>query len=131
MKIEHIAIWTSDIEKLSEFYVKYFDGTRNEKYINQNKNFASYFISFDSGCRLEIMQMQGVPDSKNDAITQFTGIIHFAFDVENREALVAKTNQLEAAGFQVIDGPRVTGDGYFESVILDPDQNRVELSCLA
>ncbi len=128
MKIEHIALWTNDIDKLSDFYVKFFDGTRGERYVNPSKKFESYFISFSTGCRLEIMKMEGVPDSKDDVRKQFTGFIHFAFEVGNEKDVLNKTEELSDAGYEVIEGPRKTGDGYFESVILDPDENRVELT---
>ncbi|MCR9252060.1 MAG: VOC family protein [bacterium] len=130
MFIEHIAIWTENLEGMTAFYEKYFDGKRNEKYFNSKKNFESYFVKFDSGCRLEIMQMPTIPETRNDAYSQFSGIIHFAFDLKNKESIDLKTKELVAAGYELIDGPRVTGDGYYESVILDPDKNRVELTCL-
>lgn len=130
MFIEHIAIWTENLEGMTAFYEKYFDGKRNEKYFNPKKNFESYFVKFDSGCRLEIMQMPTIPETRNDAYSQFSGIIHFAFDLKNKESIDLKTKELVEAGYELIDGPRVTGDGYYESVILDPDQNRVELTCL-
>ena len=130
MKIEHIAIWTEDLEGLTQFYESYFGGTRNNKYTNSEKQFESYFVSFDSGCRLEIMKMPTVPGTNNNPYDQFTGIIHFAFEMENQRAIDEKTTELKNAGFEVLDGPRVTGDGYYESVILDPDKNRVELTCV-
>ncbi len=128
MNIEHIAIWSKDIEQLKEFYIRYFGARANDKYINTNKGFESYFLSFDSGARLEIMQMAGIPENKNDPIGQATGLIHFAMSVGSRQAVDELTTELVNDGYQLIDGPRTTGDGYYESVILDPENNRIEIT---
>ena len=128
MKIEHVAIWSRDIEKLKSFYEKYFNATPNEKYINPAKGFSSYFLSFESGARLEIMQMDSIPDSANNPHKQFTGIIHLAFVLESEEKVDSLTAQLKEDGFEVVDGPRKTGDGYYESAVLDPDKNRLEIT---
>ena len=128
MQIEHLAIWTHRLEVLKDFYLRYFGGTIDEHYHNQEKDFESYFISFEKGCRLELMQMSGIPASENDVARQFTGIIHFAFSTSSQTAVDALTEKLESDGFTVIGRPRTTGDGYYESVVLDPDQNRVEIA---
>lgn len=128
MKIEHIAIWTRNLERLKVFYEKYFGAKTGEKYVNPKKQFESYFLSFDNGCRLELMQMTSVPDSKNDVYQQFTGLIHFAVSTGSKEKVDALTLQLNTDGFEILDGPRTTGDGYYESVVLDPDGNRVEIT---
>jgi len=130
MKIDHIAIWTSNLERLREFYMKYFNGTSNEKYINRKKNFESYFISFDSGARLELMQMPGIPENNNDTITQYKGIIHICFEAESMQKVNDKAVELSEAGFPVLKGPRKTGDGYWEFETLDPDKNRIEVCAL-
>ena len=54
MILEHVAIWTNQIEILKEYYVKYFQAKSNNKYTNSKKDFHSYFLSFASGARLEI-----------------------------------------------------------------------------
>ena len=128
MKIEHIAIWTKQLEVLKEFYIKYFDAKANEKYHNPNKKFSSYFLSFDSGCRLELMEMEGVPESKDDLYEQFTGLIHFAISLGSEQAVDELTARLVADGYERVDGPRHTGDGYYESCVFDPDGNRLELT---
>jgi len=128
MKIEHIAIWTKQLEVLKEFYIKYFDATANEKYFNPNKGFSSYFLSFETGARLELMEMEGIPESKDDLYDQFTGLIHFAFSLGSEKAVDQLTDRLVGDGYEKIDGPRRTGDGYYESCILDPDGNRIELT---
>lgn len=128
MKIEHIAIWTRDIEKLKKFYVDYFDGSAGNKYTNSSKNFESYFISFESGARLEIMQMPSIPLNLNDTVTQYIGLIHLAISVGSIEKVNKLTNTLMNAGYEVVSKPRHTGDGYYESCILDPDGNRIEIT---
>lgn len=127
MPIEHVAIWTKDIEKLKNFYLKYFGGSSNNKYFNLTKNFQSYFISFDSGARLEIMQMPDIPDNLNSTIKQYLGLIHLAISVGSREKVDQLTEELRTDGYLVISEPRQTGDGYYESCILDPDGNRIEI----
>ena len=128
MKIEHIAIWAKDIEKLKSFYENYFQVSVGLKYFNAKKNFESYFLNFDSGCRLEIMQMPGIPESKNDALQQFTGIIHFAISVDSKEIVNMLTERLRHDGYEIVGEPRTTGDGYYESVVLDPEGNRIEIT---
>lgn len=127
MKIEHIAIWTRNLEQMKKFYEDYFNGRAGEKYINPKKNFHSYFISFNEGCRLELMQMPGIPESANDAYKQFSGIIHFAVSVGSKDAVNSLTERLRNDGYEVVGEPRTTGDGYYESVILDPEGNRIEI----
>jgi lactoylglutathione lyase len=128
MHIEHLAIWVTDIELMKDFYCRYFNATPNNKYINSTKQFQSYFISFDGGPRLELMQMPSVPDSKDNVYDQFTGLIHFAISLGSKEKVDEMTEQFQTDGFAVIDGPRTTGDGYYEAVILDPEKNRIELT---
>jgi lactoylglutathione lyase len=128
MKLEHIAIWTDNIELLRNYYVSFFDGQSNEMYINPKTQFQSYFISFESGARLEIMSMPNIPDNTNDTINaQHKGIIHIAFSVATKQEVDAKAALLQANGFELLNGPRVTGDGYYEFVTLDPDKNRLEV----
>jgi lactoylglutathione lyase len=128
MKIEHIALWTKDLEKMKSFYEQYFHAMAGEKYINPRKQFESYFLSFESGSRLELMQMPSVPDSKDDVYKQFTGFIHFAISTGSQAQVDTLTQRLKNDGFEILDGPRTTGDGYYESVVLDPEGNRVEIT---
>ena len=128
MKIEHLAIWSRNIEELKDFYIRYFGAVANNKYVNPNKGFASYFLRFESGARLEIMQKASIPHNKNDPIQQATGLIHFAMSVGSKQAVDELTTKLVDDGYQLLDGPRTTGDGYYESVILDPENNRVEIT---
>ena len=131
MTIEHIAIWTSDLERLRSFYCKYFNGVSNEKYVNPKKGFESYFLHFDSGSRLELMQMRGIPANTNDTVSaQHQGIIHIAFGVESPAQVDLKAAQLKEDGYQILSGPRITGDGYYEFETLDPDNNRLEVTSI-
>ena len=130
MTLEHVAIWTDNLEGLKDFYIKYFGGTANSKYTNQVKGFHSYFLTFQSGARLELMTMPGIPDNMNDRIIkQHKGIIHLAFGVDCISEVDQKAIQLKDAGFPILSGPRKTGDGYYEFETLDPDNNRLELTC--
>lgn len=131
MRIDHIAIWTKNLEVLKDFYVKFFNGTANEKYINPKTRFESYFVSFDSGARIEIMSRPDIPDNENDALKQYMGIIHFAFEVSSKEEVDQKAGELKNAGFEILRGPRTTGDGFYEFETLDPDKNRLEVTAKA
>ncbi len=128
MKIEHLALWTTQLEELKTFYTRFFNAVSNEKYYNPNKQFSSYFLSFDNGARLELMQMPGIPTDKNDILQQRLGLIHFAVSTGSKEKVDALTEAIRQAGYRVIGEPRLTGDGYYESVILDPDNNRIEIT---
>jgi lactoylglutathione lyase len=128
MKIEHLAIWTRDLEKMKAFYETYFQARANEKYTNQKKSFHSYFLSMGDGARLELMQMPGIPESTNNIYDQFSGLIHFAISVGSKEEVDSITEKLRHDGYEVVGEPRTTGDGYYESVVLDPEGNRLEIT---
>lgn len=129
MTLEHVAIWTDKLEELKDYYVKYFDGKANAKYVNEKKQFSSYFLTFKTGARLEIMKMKNIPDNLNDTIkTQHKGIIHLAFGVDTKQEVEEKARQLQTDGFIILSGPRKTGDGYYEFETLDPDNNRLEVT---
>jgi len=128
MKIEHVAIWTNQLEEMKAFYTGWFQAVAGEKYHNPVKNFHSYFLSFDGGARLELMQMPEIPGNKNDVMEQNIGLIHLAISAGSKEKVEALTESIRSAGYPVIGEPRWTGDGFYESVILDPDNNRVEIT---
>ena len=128
MKIEHIAIWTNDLERMKLFYEKYFHVTAGEKYFNPNKNFESYFLRFEDGARMEIMRKPEIDPLEKDALTEFIGLAHLAISVGSKEKVNTLTEQLRQDGFQIIGEPRTTGDGYYESVVLDPEGNRIEIT---
>jgi len=125
MNIAHVAIWTKDLEAMKDFYTRYFQGESNEKYINPAKRFESYFIRFDGGARLELMHRPSISRAVDPE--ERLGITHLAFRLGSEEAVRSLTETLRSDGYEIVGVPRTTGDGYFESVILDPEGNRVEL----
>ena len=129
MILEHVAIWANDLEVLKEYYTKYFNATANNKYRNPKTGFESYFLSFQSGARLELMSRPDIPNNLNDTIAkQHTGIIHLAFGVPAAEEVDAKARQLQNDGFKILSGPKKTGDGYYEFETPDPENNRLEVT---
>ncbi len=128
MRIEHVAIWTKNLEELKDFYVRFFNGNCGEKYINCRKGFESYFIKFEDGSRLELMHSASIPSNKNDTKKQYIGLIHMAFSVGSKEKVDELTEELRYHGYIIVSEPRITGDGYYESCILDLDGNRVEIT---
>jgi lactoylglutathione lyase len=125
MKIHHIAIWTKNLEAMKDFYTNYFKGNCNEKYSNPVKKFESYFVRFDNGAKIELMRKATSVGQSEDE--ERLGITHIAFMLESKEAVIALTERLRSDGIRIVGEPRTTGDGYFESVILDVEGNRVEL----
>jgi lactoylglutathione lyase and related lyases len=126
MKIEHIAMYVDNIEKTKEFFEKYFLAKSNLGYHNKTTNFRSYFMEFDDGARLEIMNkpaMVNVEKSLNR-----TGYIHIAFSVGNKEKVDELTNRLQADGYAIVSEPRTTGDGYYESCIVAIEGNQIEIT---
>lgn len=124
MKIAHIAIWTERLEEMREFYTTYFNGRSNLKYTNPAKGFESYFICFDGEVSIELMRSEHI---KEHAGRELLGICHLAFALENKEKVCELTERLRKDGYIVAGEPRTTGDGFFESVILDIESNRIEL----
>ncbi len=126
MRIEHVAVWVQDLEGMQDFYVRYFNGRANNKYTNPGTGFTSYFITFASGARLELMHRADIPANLNSGEAQ--GLVHLAIAVGSREGVNQLTEQLRQDGFAVIGEPRTTGDGYYESVVHDPEGNRIEIT---
>jgi lactoylglutathione lyase len=128
--IEHVALWARDLEAMRSFYERYFGGRAGPRYENQAKRFESYFLTFGSGARLEIMRRPDVAASapEEPGAAPRSGFVHLAFVVGREADVDALSRRLAADGFRVIDGPRRTGDGYYESVVLDPEGNRVEVA---
>lgn len=127
MKIEHIAIWVKHLENSCTFYETYFGGVRNEVYENSTKGYQSYFLTFDTGSRLELMHRPDVHHDEDDKLLR-GGVVHFAFSVGAKEKVDQLTERLRTDGFEVLGEPRTTGDGYYESVVADPDGNPVEIT---
>ena len=126
MLIEHIAMYVNDLEKAKEFFEKYFHATSNVGYHNKTSDFCSYFLTFDGGARLEIMNKPGMVDA--DKPLARTGYIHIAFRLGSKEAVDRLTAELKADGYAVVSGPRTTGDGYYESCIIGIEGNQIEIT---
>ena len=126
MKIDHVAMYVKDLEKTKTFFEKYFSATSNDGYHNKNTNFRSYFLSFENGSRLEIMNKPDMDDEEKSVAR--TGFIHIAFSVGSKEKVDELTSQLKADGYEVLSGPRTTGDGYYESCIVDLENNQIEIT---
>jgi len=127
-RIEHIALWTEDIDRLATFYKEYFGASIGPKYANPSKGFESRFLTFQDGARLELMQTSVPRLMERDSAVQRMGLTHLAFSLGSENRVDELTATLREAGFGVKDGPRRTGDGYYESVVIDPDGNRLELT---
>lgn len=126
MRIEHAALYVRDIERAKRFFEEFFEAKSNEGYLNPKTGFRSYFLSFEGGARLEIMTRPDIAEDKKSAYR--TGFSHIAFSVGGRERVNELTERLKAAGFSVISGPRTTGDGYYESCVLDSEDNQIEIT---
>ena len=128
IRIEHVAFWTTDIDRCAAFYTTYFGAVQGERYHNVAKGFESVFLTFTGGARLEIMSTTALSLVVAEAGAQRMGLTHFAIALGSDAAVDALTARLRDDRFPILDGPRRTGDGYYESVTLDPDGNRVELT---
>ncbi|MBE6765428.1 MAG: glyoxalase [Ruminococcaceae bacterium] len=126
MYIEHIAMYVNDLEKTRDFFIKYFNAVSNEGYHNKNTGFRSYFLSFDNGARLEIMNKPMMQD--DEKASNKTGYIHIAFSLGSKAAVDELTEKLKNDGYTVESGPRTTGDGYYESCIVGIEGNRIEIT---
>ena len=126
MNIEHIAMYVTDLEAAKAFFVKYFGAHANDGYSNTKTGFSSYFLSFDTGARLEIMHRPQLTDDVRQI--NRTGYIHIAFSLGSHKNVDRLTERLRSDGFAVLSGPRTTGDGYYESCIIDLEGNQIELT---
>ncbi len=128
MHIDHIALWTDDIDCLSAFYATYFGARPGPRYVNAGKGFESCFLTFESGARIELMKTTTLNPLANEHAALRMGLTHLAIAVGDERRVDALTQRLGDDGNTILDGPRRTGDGYYESLILDPDGNRVEIT---
>lgn len=126
MKIDHIAMYVNDLENAKHFFEKYMGAASNDMYHNKVTGFWSYFLTFDDGARLEIMHKPGMDDQ--DKTLQRTGFIHIAFSVGSKEKVDSLTMQLKQDGYEVVSGPRTTGDGYYESCVVALEGNQIEIT---
>jgi lactoylglutathione lyase len=127
MHISHIAIWSANPERLRNFYCKYFNAKAGEKYENSSKQFHSYFLSFDHGCQLEIMYKSDMIIREYDPIN-IAGYTHLAIAVGSKTEVDRLAKQLEADNYSIVGQPRTTGDGFYESLVADPDGNLIEIT---
>ena len=126
MKIEHAAMYVNNLEAARDFFVNYLGGKANDGYHNKTTGFRSYFISFDGGARLEIMNKPQLDDAEKSI--NRTGYAHIAFSAGSKDAVDTLTQRLKADGFEVLSGPRTTGDGYYESCIIGIEDNQIEIT---
>ncbi len=126
MKIEHIAMYVNELETARDFFVKYLGGESNDGYHNEKTGFRSFFIRFEDGARIEIMNKPSMEDIEKPA--NRTGYIHIAFSVGSVEEVDRLTRQFREDGFEVLSGPRTTGDGYYESCIVGIEGNQIEIT---
>jgi lactoylglutathione lyase len=118
MKIVHAASWVSDLERACSFYERWFNATKGSKYSSTKRPFTSYFLSLGSGARLELMASPG----------EAPRMAHVAISVGSREAVDCLIEEMREAGVSIVSGPRLTGDGYYEAVIIDSEGNLVEIT---
>ena len=126
MRIEHIAMYVNDLEKTKEFFIQYFRAKANDGYHNKTTDFRSYFLTFDNGARLEIMNKPDITDTEK-SLTR-TGYVHIAFNLGSKQAVDTLTEKLRADGYLVVSGPRTTSDGYYESCIVGIEGNQIEIT---
>jgi Lactoylglutathione lyase and related lyases len=125
MKLEHVALCVEDLEAVKNFYTRYFCATVNQKYHNPRTGLQTYFLSFEGGARLEIMQRPGM--NLRASGEHLLGYTHISFKLGSVEKVDQLTMELQESGCPLLNGPRTTGDGYYESVLSDPEGNLIEL----
>lgn len=125
MRIEHAAMYVRDLEGMREFYEKYFGAVNTSDYHNQKTGLKTHFLKFDGEARLELMTRPDMTSASNGLMDE--GYIHLAFSAGSKENVDELTERLASDGFKVISGPRTTGDGYYESCVLDPEGNQIEI----
>ncbi len=126
MRVEHIAMYVNELERAKDFFVTYFDATANDGYHNKTTDFRSYFLTFDDGARIEIMNHPDMQEQEKSI--RRTGLIHIAFSVGSKEKVDELTHRLKSDGYEVLSGPRTTGDGYYESCIVGIEGNQIEIT---
>jgi len=125
IRVNHIGLYVHDLERAREFYEHFFGATAGGKYHNPRTGFESYFLSFDEGPRLELMTCPGLLEGEP---AQKPGWNHLAISTGSAAAVDDLTRQLALAGYPASSGPRTTGDGYYESVVPDPEGNLIEIT---
>lgn len=125
MNINHIALYVNDLDGMKSFYEKHFNAKSNDMYHNQKTGLRTYFLTFDNSCRIEIMARENVKHIDKDVNN--IGYIHIAFSVGDKEKVDTLTQTLEEDGYKIVSRPRITGDGYYESCVCDPENNLIEI----
>ena len=126
MKLEHVALWVKDLEGAKDFFIKYFGAVPNEGYHNEKTGFRSHFLSFDDGARIEIMSSPLLEESEKSFYR--SGYAHVAVSLGSKEAVDELSERFKADGFEILSGPRTTGDGYYESAIIGFEGNLIEIT---
>ena len=126
MRIDHVALFTRDLEQTRAFFVRYFGAQANEPYRNPRTGLQTYFLSFEDQSRLELMTLPALAEPSN--MYPQAGLTHLAIGLGSRPAVNELTERLRADGYAVLSEPRVTGDGYYESCVLGPEGCRLELT---
>jgi len=126
VKIEHIALYVNDLEGAKEFFERYLGAKANDGYHNTTTDFRSYFLTFDEGARMEIMHKPQMEDPEKTL--NRTGLVHVAFSVGSAERVDELTARLASDGYEVVSGPRTTGDGYYESCVVALEGNQIEIT---
>ena len=127
-RMEHVAMWVRDLDLVCAFYEEHFGAVAGKRYENTAKGFASRFLVFQSGARLEVMTTTVLSPVVHEPGAHRMGLTHLAISLGSENAVTTLTSRLRSRGVPVPDGPRRTGDGYYESVVLDPEGNRIELT---
>jgi lactoylglutathione lyase len=130
IRIDHVGLWCDDLDEMTRFYVRYFGASAGPRYHNPAKGFESVFLHFASGARLELMRTTTLEPLRPVPGQERMGLTHLALAVGSEAQVALLTTQLVEDGYELIDGPRRTGDGYCESVVLDPEGNRVDITAL-
>jgi lactoylglutathione lyase len=128
MRIDHIALWTTDLDRCTGFYCRYFGATAGARYVNSAKGFESVFLTLGDGARIEAMTTTKLAPVRLEPGAQRMGLTHIAISVGSERTVDELCERLRTDGFPILDGPRRTGDGYYETVTLDPDGNRIEIT---
>ena len=125
MRIDHVAVWVKDLEIMKNFYERYFAVSSSKLYQNKKTGFKSYFLKFDNNSRIEIMSRDDIFKEKSENLL---GYAHISISLGTKDKVDQYTEKFRADGYKIVSEPRVTGDGYYESVICDPENNLIELT---
>lgn len=124
--LSHAALYARDLEATKQFFISFFSARAGKMYHNPRTGFRSYFLTFEDGFQLEIMSRAEVSAPCADPF--LAGYNHLSFCVGSRAEVDRLTSLLAASGYPVADGPRTTGDSFYESCILGPEDLRIELT---